>query len=172
MTSDELFKAFQEIGYEKQPTIYDSYFADSDGEIWLDDIKIEKYINGGYYKVCLYVGGNQLTECVHVLVCTAFHGERPEGLLALHADDNRLNNLPDNLYWGTGKQNGKDAYNNGRCNAKGSCNGAAKFTEDDVIEIKKRLAKGETQISLAREFNVSKTAIWDIKAEKNWKEVK
>lgn len=40
------------------------------------------------------------------LVCEAFHGPAPEGMnICMHLDENSRNNLPDNLKWGTQKQN-------------------------------------------------------------------
>lgn len=53
------------------------------------------------------------------LVCEAFHGPAPEGKPnVLHRDENSRNNRPDNLYWGTQKENlnapGFIAYCKGR----------------------------------------------------------
>lgn len=43
---------------------------------------------------------------VHRAVCEAFHGPAPEGkTCVLHADENSLNNRPENLSWGTQKEN-------------------------------------------------------------------
>jgi hypothetical protein len=42
---------------------------------------------------------------VHRLVCEAFHGPCPPGLETLHGDENGLNNRPENLRWGTRKEN-------------------------------------------------------------------
>jgi hypothetical protein len=42
---------------------------------------------------------------VHQLVCEAFHGPCPAGLETLHEDENGLNNRPENLRWGTRKEN-------------------------------------------------------------------
>ena len=40
------------------------------------------------------------------LVCEAFHGPAPfEKALAMHGDDNPLNNRPENLSWGSHKDN-------------------------------------------------------------------
>lgn len=42
---------------------------------------------------------------VHQLVCEAFNGPRPDGLVCLHLDENYTNNRPENLKWGTQKEN-------------------------------------------------------------------
>ena len=43
---------------------------------------------------------------VHQLVCEAFHGSRPfDNAVVLHLDENAHNNRPDNLRWGTQKEN-------------------------------------------------------------------
>lgn len=43
---------------------------------------------------------------VHQLVCEAFHGPRPfEGAVVMHKDEDALNNRPENLAWGTMKEN-------------------------------------------------------------------
>lgn len=43
---------------------------------------------------------------VHQAVCEAFHGPRPfDGAVVIHLDENGLNNRPENLRWGTQKEN-------------------------------------------------------------------
>lgn len=43
---------------------------------------------------------------VHRLVCEAFHGPPPEGkVYVLHLDEDAHNNKPENLRWGTQKEN-------------------------------------------------------------------
>jgi hypothetical protein len=43
---------------------------------------------------------------IHRLVCEAFHGAAPEGRqYVLHADEDATNNRPENLSWGTQKEN-------------------------------------------------------------------
>ena len=39
------------------------------------------------------------------LVCEAFHGPRPKGYVCIHIDEDAANNRPDNLRWGTQKEN-------------------------------------------------------------------
>lgn len=42
---------------------------------------------------------------VHQLICEAFNGPRPEGMVCLHKDEDYTNNTPENLKWGTQKEN-------------------------------------------------------------------
>ena len=42
----------------------------------------------------------------HQLVCEAFHGPKPfDRAVVIHKDENALNNRPENLKWGTQKEN-------------------------------------------------------------------
>lgn len=42
----------------------------------------------------------------HQLVCEAFHGPKPSPeAVVIHLDENALNNRPENLKWGTQKEN-------------------------------------------------------------------
>lgn len=46
------------------------------------------------------------TYKVHRLICEAFHGEAPSlDSVCLHLDESSKNNRPDNLKWGTQKEN-------------------------------------------------------------------
>lgn len=55
-----------------------------------------------YYGV-LYRGKNYK---IHRLVCEAFHGPAPEEKpYVIHLDEDALNNRPDNMKWGTQKEN-------------------------------------------------------------------
>lgn len=43
---------------------------------------------------------------VHQAVCEAFHGPRPfDGAVVIHIDEDARNNRPENLKWGTQKEN-------------------------------------------------------------------
>jgi hypothetical protein len=64
------------------------------------------------------IGGRKVY--VHHAVAQAFHGERPDGLLALHADDVPDHNDAQNLSWGTAKQNAADAKRNRASAANGA----------------------------------------------------
>lgn len=104
--------------------------------------------------------GKQTTVGVHQLVCLAFHGEPPsEQHFACHKNDDRANNTPHNLYWGTRKSNAEDAGKNLRT-AKGSKHGSAKLTEQQVQEIRSRYTPRhpiDGVKPMAAEFGVSET---------------
>ena len=55
-------------------------------------------------------GAKAVWATLHVLVCTTFHGPRPEGHLCCHKDDDQENNRADNLYWGTREDNETDRH--------------------------------------------------------------
>lgn len=51
-------------------------------------------------------GPRQQPRKVHQLVCEAFHGPKPfPEAVVIHLDENALNNRPENLKWGTQKEN-------------------------------------------------------------------
>ena len=68
------------------------------------------------YKYCdLTRDAKHHRRSVHVLVAQAWHGPKPEeGMGALHRNGIESDNRPENLYWGTPKQNYEDAVRHGR----------------------------------------------------------
>lgn len=70
--------------------------------------------NGGHWQVVLYRDKRRHTRFVHDLVLEAFVGSRPNGMKALHRDDDPHNNHVGNLYWGTMQDNALDRVRNGR----------------------------------------------------------
>lgn len=57
--------------------------------------------------------GNQRKRPVHALICTAWHGPRPDGMECRHLDGNVRNCKPDNLCWGTQQENMLDQVRHG-----------------------------------------------------------
>jgi HNH endonuclease/NUMOD4 motif len=72
-------------------------------------VVLNPWKESGYFRVDLSNDNEKQPFFVHTLVCTVFHGPCPEGLECRHLDGNEWNNLPDNLMWGTRKQNAEDA---------------------------------------------------------------
>ena len=111
---------------------------------------------------------NRKMRKVHHLVAEAFIGPRPEGMLCLHRDDDKLNNTPANLYWGTQKQNQQDCIRNGhRPSQSGQANHNAKLDEDAVRAI--RAATGTCK-AIGDQFGISAMSVSLIKRRKLWAE--
>jgi hypothetical protein len=130
--------------------------------------------DGDYLYVCLH--GLRL-DVAH-LVLEAFKGPRPDGLLALHVNDVKADNRLENLCWGTVAENSRHAVINGRIDHRGSRNGRAKLTEEQVMEIcsRHRTAQSEGRAyghrkMLATEFGVTPGIITDIVCGRKWKHV-
>jgi hypothetical protein len=65
--------------------------------------KASKTARHQYYGISSRFFGNMK---VHRLVCEAFHGPAPfDRAVVIHIDENALNNRPENLRWGTQKEN-------------------------------------------------------------------
>jgi hypothetical protein len=65
--------------------------------------RASKSARHAYYSMFTRNFGNMK---IHRLVCEAFHGAAPDGKgVVLHLDENALNNRPENLKWGTQKEN-------------------------------------------------------------------
>lgn len=103
-------------------------------------------------------------------------GPIPEGLHVLHSCDNPRCINPGHLSAGTRSQNMKDCSERGRARIPkpiklGEENGASKLLEVDVRSIRRLLAKGISQQSIADRFGVTQGAISDIKLGKKWRHV-
>jgi hypothetical protein len=92
--------------------------------------------------------------------------------VVMHTCDNPSCINPSHLIAGTIKKNSYDMVNKGR-SPKGlnQYNGGTKLDEEKVREIKIKLFKGQSLMSLAKEYSVSKKLILLIKQEKRWKHI-
>jgi hypothetical protein len=101
-------------------------------------------------------------------------GPVPAGLQVCHHCDNRGCVRPDHLFLGTPADNTRDMCEKGRQghrSSPGEKNGFAKLTNDQVLEIRRRTANGETGTTLARELGVSNSAISGIVLRKSWRHI-
>lgn len=106
---------------------------------------------------------------IHRLVAKVFHPlSEFVGAIVLHLDDNKKNNHYLNLKWGTQSENIQTAYKKGRMSKKGVKHHLAKFTENQIKQIRIRLDKGETCVSISKDFKVCHQTISNIKLKKSW----
>lgn len=102
-----------EIIFKEIPNYCKSYVAGSDGNIYRKKQRFYKKLvsslcsNGNYLHVSvLNSEAVRKSVMVHLLVCLAFNGEKPDDMEQVsHLDGNSHNNLPENLMWVTIKEN-------------------------------------------------------------------
>lgn len=156
-------------------TLPDGYTVTPDGRVIGrrgSDLKPE-IIKGGYHRVTVQARPKRRHILVHVLVAAVHLGPRPEGYEVNHKDGNKANNAVSNLEYVTPGQNVRHSLNVlGVKRAKGSRNGQARLTEQQVLEMRASFADGGVSRSaLARVYGVSiSTACRAIKGER-WSHV-
>lgn len=111
----------------------------------------------------LYRNGKKHTRLVHRIVLEAFVGPRPDGYECRHLDGNPFNNALSNLQWGTHEENCQDTRKMNRY--------AVTLTEEQVREIRKRRATGESRKSVAAAFGTSPQNVHSIVSRLSWKHV-
>lgn len=125
-------------------------------------------ISGGYLKTMLQDdNGKYRSKVVHYFVTLAFFGGRDGNQSVNHKDGNKMNNSIDNLEYCSISENILHAYNHDLINPKrGTLNGMAKLTEQDVAEIRNHAASHPGRYygrkSLAIKYGVSQAHIKDI----------
>jgi hypothetical protein len=113
---------------------------------------------------------NSKSCLAHRLAWLDTHGEIPDGLFVLHKCDNPACINLEHLFLGTNLDNMRDMISKGRNRqSTGSCNGNAKLIEQDIPEIRARLASGEAQAAIARSYGVGRAAINKISQGACWK---
>lgn len=117
----------------------------------------------GYGKFWL----NGRTDLAHRVSYRISNGEIPAGLHIRHTCDNRACVNPAHLLVGTVLDNARDALERGHYR-RGGANGRAKLTIEQVDQIRRGWADGETQVAMARRFGVSPSAIQWILNGRNW----
>ena len=128
-----------------------------------------------YFAVGLNKFGKQKRIGVHVLVAKAFIPNPENKPEVNHIDGNKRNNCVENLEWVTGSENTKHAFDTGLAKAlRGVENGAAKFTAEQIKEIRSTYKKGDKNFGtygLAKKFNVGHNTITRIINRETYQDV-
>ena len=128
---------------------------------------------GGYGQFGLRAG-----SCIpaHRFAWVATHGPILDGLWVLHRCDNRPCCNPAHLFLGTRQDNMDDMVakrrhwaHRGLPGNLGEQNGRAKLTAEQVREIRKRHADGESQSSIARDYPVGRIKVGQIVRGESWR---
>ena len=118
----------------------------------------------GYGEICY---GRVKSLKAHRVSWELHKGEHPGKFCVCHKCDNPECCNPDHLFLGTKKDNSIDAKNKGRTTI-GEKNINCKLTKEKVIEIRKLLKKGVSQLVISKQFNVSQKSISRIKTNETW----
>lgn len=153
------------------------YFASTDGRIWSNKEQgrwfhtvalrsIQPALDrSGYPYVSLMGPGTKRgrTFKVHRLIALTFHGPCPDGMQVCHLNHTPMDNRPENLSYGTAKENRRQSIVAGRHRDR------RKLTPPQVLEIWARLQGGTSQIALAKEYCMAKQTISSIKFGRSWR---
>lgn len=116
----------------------------------------------------LYVAGRK--ALTHKLSYELWVGPIPEGHIVRHKCDNRPCLNPDHLETGTQQDNHDDKWKRGR-GLRGEASPSAKLKTEDVLEIRRCIAMGESRKSLSLRFGVTTGAIHSILSGTNWSHI-
>ena len=114
--------------------------------------------------------GKTYPRQTHCLVLETFIGPRPEDMEACHGDSDKDNNRLDNLRWDTRLANEQDKIRHGH-SGKGEQNTQSKLTVQQVLEIRRRYAVGESCLVLGRSYGVRSGTITKIVTGQRWKHI-
>lgn len=151
------------------------YLAGNDGTIWSEKRKLllRTRFHRRYPTLTIRrEDGRWITVNVHVLVALAFHGPKPEGYECRHLNGDRNDNRPENLSWGTHKQNAEDAIRHGTTlRGVRHPRAGAKLTDHAVREIRQCANAGMKNRILAMMFGVSPRTIRTVVQREAWRHV-
>ena len=136
---------------------------------------ITPHLTGQYLQVILQNERKRYSPLVHTLVAFAFLEPPPSeygrGKISVnHKNCIKTDNRPENLEWVTCQENSDHAIKNKRMK-RGEDNPVAKFTEQQVLSIRRDRQSGDTYPSFVKKYNSSLYIVWAICHRKIWKHV-
>jgi hypothetical protein len=111
------------------------------------------------------------SEQAHRIAFFLSGGYLPQGMQVCHACDNKPCCNPKHLFLGTPKENMLDAIHKDRL-ARGERNAEAKFTPDQIQQIRQDHSAGKSQRQLAKESGVYQSTIRRIVIRETWNHIK
>lgn len=160
------------------------YFADERGIIWShkkgrwgrfsEPHPLAIWIDPrGYANVTLYLNSGVRVKRMRVnrLVCLAYYGQPPSPrTVARHLNGDKLDNRPENLAWGSQRQNKADELKHGTRHT-GEAHYRAKMTNEVAAAIKAMIAKGMSNAQIEEAIGVKSGTVSQIRANRQWKQI-
>lgn len=148
----------------------DNYFATPCGLIWSKNIRrfLIPKVDRGYLVVTPILYGVKKNKTLHRLIAEAYLLNPDEKKTVNHKNGIRNDNCLWNLEYMTHSENSKHGFSHNGRNTKGDRSPSAKLHSSMLPGIRKRLDKGETALSIAKDFGVSRWCIYNIKYKRAW----
>lgn len=145
--------------------------TDSGKVIGIKGKELKLMNNGkGYLFFHMRVKGRKRAVPVHRLVAyTKYGDELFKHEMVRHLDNDKQNNSTDNIALGNWLDNYNDMSEEIRNKMLASQIRSRKFTDSEIIEIRKSLEEGRTVRGMAEKFNVSPGTIQQIKERRTYK---
>ena len=152
------------------------YYITENGEVFSNVImpnstkrrgfkKLSIWITNGYLAVSLSKNGNRSGYYIHNLLLETFKSPRPYGKECRHLDGNRLNNLLNNLQWGTHQENQIDRLSHGTDN-RAEHHPRSLYSNNLVLYVRK-LCKFYMQKDVAQFLAIPKSTVrWLVRDRK------
>lgn len=156
----------------KQIPFAKNYLIDTNGDIYSNRIKRlmkPHLMECGYMRVRLVCdNGDKKSFLIHRLVAMTYIPNPEDKSEVNHIDGIKTNNTLSNLEWVTRHENQQHAFSEGLNTNSGEGNGRSLITEKEVLQIYWKLYNGARNIDVCREYNLSTTAVMEIKSKTNW----
>lgn len=124
----------------------------------------------GYLRVDLYRDGVVKYHAIHRLVANAFCEVVGSAETVNHKNGLKRDNRAVNLEWTSQSENSRHAIRTGLRVPRSGESVSTKLKTADVIEVRRRLACGDSQQRIANEFGIAQTTVSLISRKETWKE--
>lgn len=133
----------------------------------------QNVLKGGYCYVEFCLNGVRKKHLVHRIEAIAFIDNPENKPQVNHKNGVKTDNNLGNLEWNTRSENQQHAIDTGlRVIPKGEKNHSSKLTEEQVVDIRDKIANNYSTGWLARMYEISPSTICDIKARRSWRHLK
>lgn len=120
----------------------------------------------GYLTVMLAENGKSKAKLSHRMIATAFIDNNEGKKTVNHINGIKTDNRVENLEWASYSENMRHAINTGL--ATNFINSFRKMDKEMANEARNRLSLGERPMDIARDFNVPKDCIYNLRYNPNW----